>query len=61
MARVTKAKGDEKRPGGVIWHTTGSGKTLTMVMLAKALSLEPSVKNPRVVIVTDRVDLDDQI
>jgi type I restriction enzyme R subunit len=61
MALVTKAKGDEQRPGGVIWHTTGSGKSLTMVMLAKALSLEPSVKNPRVVIVTDRVDLDSQI
>ena len=61
MALVTKAKGDEKRQGGVIWHTTGSGKSLTMVLLAKALSLEPSVKNPRVVIVTDRVDLDTQI
>ncbi|GAB5444334.1 MAG: HsdR family type I site-specific deoxyribonuclease [Fuerstiella sp.] len=61
LARVTKAKGDEQRPGGVIWHTTGSGKSLTMVMLAKALSLEPSIKNPRVVIVTDRVDLDRQI
>lgn len=61
LARVTRAKGDEQRPGGVIWHTTGSGKSLTMVMLAKALSLEPSIKNPRVVIVTDRVDLDRQI
>jgi type I restriction enzyme, R subunit len=61
MALVTRAKGDEKRPGGVIWHTTGSGKSLTMVMLAKALSLEPTIKNPRVVIVTDRVDLDVQI
>lgn len=61
LARVAKAKGDEQRPGGVIWHTTGSGKSLTMVMLAKALSLEPSIKNPRVVIVTDRVDLDRQI
>ncbi|WP_417737749.1 type I restriction endonuclease subunit R [Rosistilla oblonga] len=61
LARVTKSKGDEPRPGGVIWHTTGSGKSLTMVMLAKALSLEPSVKNPKVVIVTDRVDLDRQI
>ncbi len=50
-----------KRQGGVIWHTTGSGKSLTMVMLAKALALNPGVKNPRVVIVTDRVDLDDQI
>lgn len=61
MVRVTKAKGDEQRPGGVIWHTTGSGKSLTMVMLAKALALEPTIKNPRVVIVTDRLDLDDQI
>lgn len=61
LARVTKSKGDQQRPGGVIWHTTGSGKSLTMVMLAKALSLEPSIKNPRVVIVTDRIDLDRQI
>jgi type I restriction enzyme R subunit len=61
IARVTKSKGDERRPGGVIWHTTGSGKSLTMVMLAKALSLEPTIKNPRVVIVTDRIDLDRQI
>ena len=61
LGRVTKTKGDEQRPGGVIWHTTGSGKSLTMVMLAKALSLEPSIKNPKVIIVTDRVDLDRQI
>ncbi|QDT91742.1 type I restriction endonuclease subunit R [Gimesia algae] len=61
LARVTKSKGDEQRPGGVIWHTTGSGKSLTMVMLAKALSLEPSIKNPKVIIVTDRVALDRQI
>lgn len=50
-----------QRHGGVIWHTTGSGKSLTMVMLAKALALHPAITNPRVVIVTDRVDLDDQI
>lgn len=49
------------RLGGVIWHTTGSGKSLTMVMLAKALALHPAITNPRVIIVTDRVDLDDQI
>ncbi|MCB9162295.1 MAG: HsdR family type I site-specific deoxyribonuclease, partial [Caldilineaceae bacterium] len=49
------------RTGGVIWHTTGSGKSLTMVMLAKALALHPAVANPRVVLVTDRVDLDAQI
>lgn len=50
-----------KRRGGVIWHTTGSGKSLTMVMLAKALAMHPAIRDPRVIIVTDRVDLDDQI
>ena len=50
-----------KRKGGVIWHTQGSGKSITMVMLAKALALCPAISNPRVVIVTDRIDLDQQI
>lgn len=61
LARVTKQRGDSRRQGGVIWHTTGSGKSLTMVMLAKALALEPSIENPKIILVTDRVDLDDQI
>lgn len=61
LARVTQRKGDSQRPGGVIWHTTGSGKSLTMVMLAKALVLAPDITNPKIVLVTDRVDLDDQI
>ncbi|MBU4306060.1 MAG: HsdR family type I site-specific deoxyribonuclease [Candidatus Omnitrophica bacterium] len=52
---------DSKRKGGVIWHTQGSGKSITMVMLAKALALCPSIPNPRIVIVTDRIDLDQQI
>lgn len=50
-----------RRQGGVIWHKQGSGKSLTMVMLAKSLALEPSITNPRIILVTDRVDLDDQI
>lgn len=50
-----------RRKGGVIWHTQGSGKSLTMVMLAQAIALEKSIRNPKIVIVTDRVDLDDQI
>ncbi|GAB5527390.1 MAG: HsdR family type I site-specific deoxyribonuclease [Roseivirga sp.] len=50
-----------KRPGGVIWHTQGSGKSLTMVMLAQAIALEKSIPNPKIILVTDRVDLDDQI
>lgn len=49
------------RPGGVIWHTQGSGKSLTMVMLAQAIAQEKSIRNPKIIIVTDRVDLDDQI
>ena len=61
MSRVTSIAGGGSRQGGVVWHTQGSGKSLTMVMLAKALALEPSIRNPRIVLVTDRVDLDDQI
>ena len=47
--------------GGVIWHTQGSGKSLTMLMLAGALIREPRLTNPTVVVVTDRNDLDDQL
>lgn len=50
-----------RRLGGIIWHTQGSGKSLTMVMMAKALALDKAILNPRVVLVTDRIDLDDQI
>lgn len=49
------------RQSGVIWHTQGSGKSLTMVMLAKHILMELSSCNPRVVIVTDRKELDGQI
>ncbi|NUP98479.1 MAG: type I restriction endonuclease subunit R [Armatimonadetes bacterium] len=49
------------RRGGVVWHTQGSGKSLTMVMLAKAIALEPRIPDHKIVLVTDRVDLDDQI
>ena len=49
------------RKGGVIWHTQGSGKSLTMVMLGRALALDGKIPNPRILIVTDRVDLDKQI
>ncbi len=61
IERVGELNIQGKRTGGVIWHTTGSGKSLTMVMLAKALTLHPAITNPRVILVTDRVDLDDQI
>lgn len=51
----------KRRQGGVIWHTQGSGKSLTMVMLAQAIALEKSIPNPKIILVTDRIDLDDQI
>ena len=49
------------REGGVIWHTTGSGKSFTMVFLSKALILHDSLKQCRIVVVTDRVDLETQL
>ena len=59
----TIAEEDEKgnRQSGVIWHTQGSGKSLTMVMLAKYILMELASCHPRVVIVTDRKELDGQI
>lgn len=54
-----KPEGDGR--GGVIWHTQGSGKSLTMLMLAGALIREPAMANPTVVMITDRNDLDDQL
>ncbi|MDB4946676.1 MAG: type site-specific deoxyribonuclease, HsdR family [Labilithrix sp.] len=50
-----------KDRGGVVWHTQGSGKSLTMLWLAIKLRREAALDNPTLVIVTDRVDLDDQI
>ena len=62
LRRVTGARDEEgRRKGGVIWHTQGSGKSLTMVMLARALGLEPDIPDPRIVLVTDRIDLDEQL
>lgn len=59
--RVKQKDADGVRKGGVIWHTQGSGKSLTMVMLGRALALDKAVRNPRIIIVTDRDDLDKQI
>jgi type I restriction enzyme R subunit len=61
LERIKRVGEDGRRPGGVIWHTQGSGKSLTMVMMAKAIALEESIPDPRVILVTDRIDLDDQI
>ena len=57
----TTAAGITRRKGGLVWHTQGSGKSLTMVMFVKALIENPNISNPRVLIVTDRKDLDRQI
>ncbi|HZL09821.1 MAG TPA: HsdR family type I site-specific deoxyribonuclease [Prolixibacteraceae bacterium] len=60
MRRILQIDGG-RRNGGVIWHTQGSGKSLTMVMLAQAIAMEKSIRNPKIVLVTDRTDLDSQI
>lgn len=60
LNRIRHIEGGKRR-GGVIWHTQGSGKSLTMVMLAQAIAMEKSIKNPKIILVTDRIDLDDQI
>ncbi len=55
----------DARPGdrraGVIWHTQGSGKSLTMAFYAGRVILDPAMENPTIVVITDRNDLDDQL
>ena len=46
---------------GVVWHTQGSGKSLTMAFYAGAIVREPAMENPTIVVLTDRNDLDDQL
>ncbi len=60
ILRARKAKRPADR-GGVVWHTQGSGKSLTMLWLALKLRREELHENPTLVLVTDRVDLDEQI
>lgn len=55
----TDKKGN--RQSGVIWHTQGSGKSLTMVMLARYILAELADVHPKVLVITDRIELDDQI
>ena len=61
LEKVAKTDSQGLRKGGVIWHTQGSGKSLTMVMLAQLIATHPNIKNPKIILVTDRIDLDDQI
>lgn len=57
---VASENGGHKR-GGVVWHTQGSGKSLSMVFYSGKLILEPQMQNPTLVVLTDRNDLDDQL
>ena len=59
IVRGASPGGDRK--GGVVWHTQGSGKSLTMMFLARALQLDPRLANPTILVLTDRNDLDDQL
>lgn len=59
--QISNYDSEGKRKGGVIWHTQGSGKSLTMVLLAQMIASSDKITNPKIILVTDRVDLDDQI
>lgn len=57
--QATSPEGD--RRAGVVWHTQGSGKSLTMVFFAGKIVRHPAMENPTIVVLTDRNDLDDQL
>ncbi|QWT39182.1 type I restriction endonuclease subunit R [Dickeya dadantii] len=61
IERINTKRPDGGREGGVIWHTTGSGKSFTMVFLSKVLILHETLKQCRIVVVTDRIDLEKQL
>jgi len=61
LERISGFKPNGERRGGVLWHTTGSGKSFTMVYLCRALLMNDDLKNCRVIVVTDRVDLEKQL
>jgi type I restriction enzyme R subunit len=61
LRRIKQRDAAGRRQGGVIWHTQGSGKSLTMVMLARCIAMDSGIVNPRIVLVTDREDLDIQL
>ena len=62
LASTVEAAGVHgQRRGGVVWHTQGSGKSLTMLFFVRQLQLAEALKNPTIVVITDRNDLDDQL
>ena len=60
-ATITASRPQGTRQVGVVWHTQGSGKSLTMAFYAGRLVLHPAMANPTLVVLTDRNDLDDQL
>src|SRR5690606_17283127 len=62
LTGTTKAvDGYVDRRGGIVWHTQGSGKSLTMVFLIRAMRSHPELRRFKIVLVTDRTDLQDQL
>ncbi|OPX85493.1 MAG: Type-1 restriction enzyme R protein [Pelotomaculum sp. PtaB.Bin104] len=63
QAAMKRIKGEDGKGtrNGVIWHTQGSGKSLTMVMLVKKIIADPDIRAPRFVLVNDRINLDKQL
>ena len=58
---VIDASVNQSRRGGVVWHTQGSGKSISMACFAGKLTKQPAMKNPTIIVVTDRNDLDGQL
>ncbi|MBQ7112049.1 MAG: type I restriction endonuclease subunit R [Thermoguttaceae bacterium] len=61
LKRIEERDENGRRRGGVVWHTQGSGKSLTMAMLTQYLQAKLAKHSPRIVVVTDRKELDAQI
>lgn len=59
VIQASRPNGDKK--GGVVWHTQGSGKSITMTCFASRVMREPMMENPTIVVITDRNDLDGQL
>jgi type I restriction enzyme R subunit len=58
---ITASRQQGDRKGGVVWHTQGSGKSITMVCFAARVMREVAMENPTIVVITDRNDLDGQL
>lgn len=61
QSTITATQPDSDHRIGVVWHTQGSGKSLSMVFYSGKLVLQPELRNPTIIVITDRNDLDDQL